>query len=157
MIKKIDVKGFEGYRIEVDTGGLIHRPTLFMDGKPVVEGFFGNKFDLIKKDGTKVPGRWKTQLLGLDTPMLEIENKIYYFVDPNPWYVMLWSALPVLLLTRDLLWGTLFGLVGFSINMRVFHKEWTTWRKVLVSGAVTIGWVLFFLLTEPVFLFPLPK
>jgi hypothetical protein len=155
MIKKIDIKGFEAHRIEVNTGGLIFRPTLLVDGIPVVEGLWGNKFNLVKKDGTKVPGRWITQLIGLETPQLEVDNKIYSIVDPNPWYVVLWCALPVLLIFHDLLWGALFGVVGFSINMRLFHSDWPIWKKFLLSSILTIGWISFFVLMEPIILAPL--
>jgi hypothetical protein len=153
MIKQIQLKGFERQKIEINTGGLIFRPALSQNGKVLTEGFWGNNFTLEKDDGVKVIGKWKSQLFGLDIPQLEVENVRYSIVDPLPMYVILWSGLPVLLGTRDLLWGTIFGLLGFSINLHAFHSEWKPWVKYLLTGAISVAWVAVFILFEPIFVF----
>jgi hypothetical protein len=151
MIKKLVLPGFEGQKIEVDTGKFIQRPALLVDGEPVHEGFWGGRFTFSKKDGTRAKGRWKPEMFGLDVPQLEIEGVCYRVVDRLPLYIVYWCALPVLLCMKDLIWGTLFGLMGFSINLYAFHGEWKQWQKFLLTGAITIGWVILFIIFGPIF------
>jgi hypothetical protein len=151
MLKEIQLMGFEKQKVEVETGGVIMRTTLLIDGKLVQEGFWG-KFTLMRDDGTRVNGKWKSRVYGLDIPDLVVEDTTYKVVDPNPFYAIVWSALPVFLYARDFFWGTIFSLVAVYVNLHIFHFEWKTWIKFLVTGAISLGWVGLFFLLEPIIL-----
>lgn len=132
-----NIEGFEGQKIEVNVG-FWSGPKLLVNGEPAPKGNKRGEMVLQRNDGKQVSATWKPQVLGLDVPQLLVDGKPVNLVEPLKWYQWIWGGWPVILLFVGGALGAIAGLVGFSINAKVFRTEMSEALKYVVTGAVSV-------------------
>lgn len=148
----INLHGFEGQRIEVQSAGLLAGPKLLVNGQPAAKGPKRGQMSLRRDDGREVVAAWKLQFMGLDVPQLTVDGQTITVAEPLPWYVWAWSALPILLLFIGGALGGIAGAVGFSINTSIFRSSWPAVVKFGLSAVVSIGAVITYVVLAALFL-----
>ncbi len=131
-----NIEGFEGQNIEVNIG-FWSGPKLLINGNPAQKGNKRGEMILQRNDGREVIAIWKPQFSGLDVPQLSVDGKIVILVEPLTWYQLVWGGWPVILLFIGGLLGAIAGVVGFSINAKVFRSGMNDIMKYVVSGIVS--------------------
>jgi hypothetical protein len=132
-----NIEGFEGQKIEVNIG-FWSGPKLLVNGEPAPKGNKRGEMVLQRNDGKRVTATWKPQVLGLDVPQLLVDGKTVNLVEPLKWYQWIWGGWPVVLLFVGGALGAIAGLVGFSINAKIFRTEMSEVMKYVVTGAVSV-------------------
>jgi hypothetical protein len=139
MTTQIELEGFEGQMIEVKPPGFLSAAKLLLNGQNAPKGPKRGQMLLHKNDGTEVIASWQPSMMGLDMPKLVVDGDVIEIVKPLEWYEMVWGALPILLVFLGGLLGAVAGIIGFSINTKVFRSELNTAVKFLITGAVSLG------------------
>jgi hypothetical protein len=137
----VNIEGFEGQQIEVNVG-FWSGPKLLVNGEPAPKGNKRGEMVLQRNDGRQVVATWKPQILGLDVPQLLVDGKAVNLIEPLKWYQWIWGGWPVVLLFVGGALGAIAGLVGFSINAKIFRTEMSEVLKYVVTGAVSVLAVL---------------
>lgn len=131
------IEGFEGQQIEVNVG-FWSGPKLLVNGQPAPKGQKRGEMVLQRNDGRQVVASWKPQALGFDVPQLVVDGKAVNLVEPLKWYQWVWGGWPVLLLFFGGALGAIAGVLGFSINAKIFRTEMSEVLKYVVTGAVSV-------------------
>ena len=132
-----NIEGFEGQNIEVNIG-FWTGPKLLVNGNPAQKGSKRGEMVLQRNDGKQVVATWKPQFLGLDVPQLNVDGKTITLVEPLKWYQWVWGGWPVFLLFVGGALGAIAGMIGFSINAKIFRTEMSDVLKYVVSGVVSV-------------------
>lgn len=132
-----NIEGFEGQRIEVNVG-FWSGPKLLVNGEPAPKGQKRGEMVLQRNDGRQVIASWKPQILGFDVPQLVVDGKAVNLVEPLKWYQWVWGGWPVILVFVGGALGAVAGVLGFSINARVFRTEMSEILKYVITGAVSV-------------------
>ncbi len=127
--------GFEGQQIAVQAAGFLAGPKLLVNGQPAAKGPKRGQMLLRRNDGRAVIATWKAQLI--DVPQLVVDGQTVHVVAPLPWYVWLWSGLPFLLVFLGGAVGAFVGLIGFSVNAKIFRSTWPMLAKFAVTAVVS--------------------
>ena len=147
MNYKIEIEGFEGKNIEVQPAGFFSGYKLYLNREPAQKGPKRGQMVLHKNDGTALIATWKPQVLGLDVPQLLVDGKTITIVDPLTWYEYLWNGLPIFLVFQGGAIGAMVGMVGFSINTKIFRSSRSLFSKYALTAAVSVGtFILYFIL-----------
>ncbi len=131
-----NIEGFEGQNIAVEVS-FWSGPKLMINGGTAPKGSKRGEMLLQRNDGQQAVASWRQQFLGLDVPQLVVDGKIVKLVEPLRWYQYVWGGLPVLLIFGGGALGAIAGLIGFSINIRVFRTGPNSAMRYVVSGAVS--------------------
>jgi hypothetical protein len=149
MSYKVHMEGFEGQDIEVKTS-FWSGPKLLVNGQPAPKGSKRSEM-LQSNDGKQVVARWKPQFMGLDVPQLVVDDKVMNLVEPLKWYEWVWGGLPLALVFVGGALGAVAGIVGVSINAKVFRKEMNSVLKYVVSSVVSILAVIAYFIAATLF------
>ncbi|MEM2568206.1 MAG: hypothetical protein QXH20_07045 [Candidatus Bathyarchaeia archaeon] len=147
---KVNIPGFEGQDIEVKTS-FWSGPKLLVNGQPAPKGSKRGEMLLQSNDGTQVIAKWKPRFMGLDVPQLIVDDKVINLVEPLKWYQWIWSGLPIVLVFVGGALGAIAGIIGFTINAKVFRTEMNGILKYVVSGAVSILAVVVYFIAAMLF------
>lgn len=147
---KVNIPGFEGQDIEVKTS-FWSGPKLLVNGQPASKGSKRGEMLLQSNDGTQVIAKWKPRFMGLDVPQLIVDDKVINLVEPLKWYQWIWSGLPIVLVFVGGALGAIAGIIGFTINAKVFRTEMNGILKYVVSGAVSILAVVVYFIAAMLF------
>lgn len=150
MSYRANIDGFEGQNIEV-TVSFWSGPKLLINGEPAQKGSKRGEMILQRNDGKQVIANWKQQVLGLDVPQLIVDGKTTNLVEPLKWYQLVWGGLPALLVFVGGALGAIAGMIGFSINTKIFRTEMNDVLKYLVSGAVSVLSVIAYFIAALIF------
>jgi hypothetical protein len=150
MSYKANIDGFEGQNIEAAVG-FWSGPKLLVNGEPVQKGSKRGEMILQRNDGKQVIATWKQQILGLDIPQLIVDGKTTNLVEPLKWYQLVWGGLPALLVFMGGALGAIAGIIGFSINTKIFRTDMHDVLKYLVSGAVSVLSVIAYFIAALIF------
>jgi hypothetical protein len=134
----MQLPGFEGQTLQVQPAGLFAGPRLLVNGQPARPGLERGHLVLRRNDGREVIAAWKPQLLGLDVPRLVVDGQLVEVAPPLPWYVWLWSGLPILLILVGGALGTLAGFVAFVINMKLFRTRLPRPLQFVLTALVSL-------------------
>ena len=137
MQKQIELEGFEGQRIEIQTGGIFTGIKLFVDGEPPRRGPKRGEMLLQKTNSDEVLAHWQPVLLGFDLPKLVVDGDAIDLVPPLKPHEVAWSALPILLIFLGGAFGALVGVLGYSNNTKVFRSERSPAVKYLLTAAIS--------------------
>ena len=137
MIYKVNIDGFEGQVIEIKTSFFVS-PKLLVNGQPAPKGSKRGEMLLKSNDGAEVVAKWKPQLIGFDVPQLVVNDKVISVVEPIKWYQAVWSGLSLILVFIGGALGAILGLIGFTVNIRIFRTEMNGALKYLVSAIVSV-------------------
>jgi hypothetical protein len=132
-----NIEGFEGQNIEVSSS-FWSGPKLLVNGEAASKGSKRGEMTLQRNDGKKVIAGWKPQVLGLDVPQLIVDGKVTKLVEPLKWYQLVWSGLPALLVFMGGALGAVAGIIGFSINTKIFRTDMNDVLKYIVSAVVSV-------------------
>jgi hypothetical protein len=150
MSYKANIDGFEGQNIEAAVG-FWSGPKLLVNGEPAQKGSKRGEMILQRNDGKQVLATWKQQILGLDIPQLIVDGKTTNLVEPLKWYQLVWGGLPALLVFMGGALGALAGIIGFSINTKIFRTEMHDVLKYLACGAVSVLSVIAYFIAALIF------
>lgn len=137
MSYKVNIEGFEGQDIEVKMS-FWSGPKLLVNGQLAPKGSKRGEMLLQSNNGKQVVARWKRRFMGLDVPQLVVDDKVINLVEPLKWYQWVWSGLPIALVFVGGALGAIAGIIGFTINAKVFRTEMNSVLKYVVSGVVSI-------------------
>jgi hypothetical protein len=134
----VTLTGFEGQRVEVVPPGLVSGAKLLVNGQPAAAGPKRGQMLLLRDDGSQVIATWKPSALGFDVPKLVVDNQVVTVAVPLKWYQWAWAALPILLVFLGGAIGALCGIVGFSVNARIFRSGMNGVAKFAVTAVVSV-------------------
>jgi hypothetical protein len=140
----VQLPGFEGQTVEVQSGGLFSGAKLFVNGKQVGKGPKRGELLLTDSYGSKVIATWRNNFL--DVPNLFMEGKIIRVVEPLKWYEWLWNGLPVALIFIGGALGGALGFLAVSINMSIFRSQHDPILKYSITGVVSFITVVVYLI-----------
>lgn len=152
MRYKIEIEGFEGQNIEIETAGFFSGFKIFVNGVLAPKGNKRGEVILRKNDGSISIATWKQQMLGLDFPQLAVDGKIIKIVEPLKWYEYIWNGLPILLIFTGGFIGAFFGVIGFSSNIKIFRSTISTPFKFISTALVSGLTVVIYLITVALFM-----
>jgi hypothetical protein len=136
----VKIEGFEGHHLAVTSDELISNPKLLIDGQPAPNGQKRGEFILYKNNGAKVIAQFTSAALGFDpVPRLSIDGKAIQIMEPLDWFEWVWSGIPLILFLTSGLLGTLFGILAFAFNVRVFRSQRSSLEKLLLTALISIG------------------
>lgn len=134
----VTIDGFDGQMIEVQSAGMLSGPKLMVNGVEAPKGPKRGQFTLTRSDGSEAIASWKAGLGSLGgIPQLSIDGQVIDVVEPVPWYAMVWSALPLVLIALGGAIGAVVGLIAFTSNMRLFRGEQSTAVKFALTAVIT--------------------
>lgn len=132
-----NIEGFEGQKIEVNTS-MWTGSKLLINGVPAPKGNKRGEMLLQRNDGKQVIATWKTQSLGFDVPQLVVDGKVITLAAPLKWYQWVWGGWPILIAVAGGALGAVTGLIGLSINVRIFRSDLSEVMKYVVTGIVSV-------------------
>jgi len=140
----VEIPGFEGQTVEVESGGLFSRAKLFINGRQVPKGPKRREMLLTDSYGSKVIASWRNNFL--DVPNLFIEGKLIRVVPPLKWYEWIWNGLPILLIFLGGAVGGALGAVAVAINISIFRSQQDAILKYSITGVVSFVAVVLYLI-----------
>lgn len=144
------IEGFEGQNIEVKTS-MWTGTKMFINGEKAPKGPHRGTMSLTRNDGRVVTARWIPQMMGFDTPQLEVDGKNYLLTQPLKWYEMLLSAMPIVLVFIGGLLGAIIGILAFGANAAIFRSGMNKVVKVLLALLIIVVAVIVYLVVATVF------
>ena len=137
MQHSIQVEGFEGRRLTVESSGWLSGPRLTIDGQPAPKGPKRGQFLLPRNDGVVVIAQLRGVFVD-PIPQITIDGKPIKIAEPLPWYVWAWSGLPLVLLFIGGALGGGLGAAAMTINGRIFRADLHTALKFAFTGLVSL-------------------
>ncbi|RME11548.1 MAG: hypothetical protein D6802_06535 [Ardenticatenia bacterium] len=150
MIYKVDIDGFAGQDIEVKTS-FWSGPKLFVNRRLAPKGSKRGEMLLQSNDGKRVVARWKQQFMGLDVPQLVVDEKVINLAEPLKWYQWVWGGLPLAITFVGGALGAIAGIIGFTINAKVFRTDMNSALKYVLSAVVSISSVVAYFIAATLF------
>ena len=120
----VEIPGFEGQTVDVQSGGLFSSAKLFVNGRQIGKG----------------PKRREMRLTD------SYGSKVIRVVEPLKWYEWIWNALPV---TLVFIGGALGGALGFlavAVNISVFRSQQDGILKYSITAVVSFLAVVLYLI-----------
>jgi len=140
MEHTVKIEGFEGHHLAVTSDGLISNPKLLIDDQPAPNGQRRGEFILHKNNGSIVIAQVTSTALGFDpVPRLSIDGKTIQILEPLDRFEWVWSGIPLILFLTSGLLGTLFGILAFAFNVRVFRTQRSNLEKFLLTALISIA------------------
>lgn len=148
----VNLLGFEGQTIEVQSAGFFAGPKLLVNGKPAAKGKKRGEMVLQRNDGREVIATWKPQMLGFDMSQLVVDGQAIQLAEPLKWYQLLWSGLPLLLIFGGGALGGATGAIAMFINTGIFRSNMNGLVKFLITGGISIlAGVVYFVVASLLF------
>lgn len=140
----VNLEGFEGQKIEVQPAGVWSSAKLFVNGLEPRQGPKRGEMILTRNDGKEVVAKWQSAFL--DVPKLVVENKVINVAKPLTWYEWIWNGWPIVLIFGGGLLGGLFGGAALALNLAVFRSQQNTLLRYVLTGAISFGAVIAYLI-----------
>ncbi len=140
----VNVEGFEGRLLFIETAGWFTGPKLLLDGQPAPKGPKRGQLLLRRNDSVDVVAQLRGVIVD-PIPQLVVDGKPIKIAEPLPWYVWAWSALPLTLLFLGGALGGGLGALAMTVNGRVFRTDLHGALKFAVTGAISIMTTVVFL------------
>lgn len=137
MKYNVNLQGFEGQTIEVQSQGMLSGAKLLVNGKPASKGTKRGEMLLQRNDGREVVAKFQTAFL--DVSKLEVDGQIIQVVEPLKWYEWAWNALPLLIAFIGGMIPFLIGFAAFSINATLFRSQKNTLAKYGLTALVSFA------------------
>jgi hypothetical protein len=140
----IAVSGCEGQQIELSISFWTGEKIL-VNGVKAPKGKHRLEYILTRNDGTQTTALLKRQAIGLDVPSVMVDGQEIRVVVPLKWYQWVWLAVPMAILIGSGLAGAILGVIGISVNTRVFRENANPVLNYVLTGLVTgLLYLLFF-------------
>lgn len=140
----VNLQGFEGQTIEVQSQGMLSGAKLLVNGKPASKGTKRGEMLLQRNDGREVIAKFQPAFL--DVPKLELDGQTIQVVEPLKWYEWAWNGIPLLIVFLGGMIPFLIGFAAFSINATLFRSQSNTLAKYGLTALVSFGALAFLLL-----------
>jgi hypothetical protein len=152
MLHPVQLEGFEGQTIQVQSPGFLSGTKLLVNGQPATQAKQRGQMLLRRNDGREVIATWKSQGLGFDMPSLIVDGKPVEIVPPLMLTQWFWAALPLFLVFVGGALGGITGFIAFAINARVFRTDMNILLKFLVTGLISALAVIIYFIGATLFL-----
>jgi hypothetical protein len=139
----VHAEGFEGRQLIIESAGFFSGPRLLLDGQPASKGPKRGQLLLRRNDGSDVIAQLRGVFVD-PIPQVTIDGKTIKIAEPLPWYVWLWSGLPIVLLFIGGALGAGLGVAAMMVNGRVFRANMHVALKFALTGAISLVTVLIF-------------
>jgi hypothetical protein len=146
----VNLDGFDGQEIVLESGGLLRGSRLLVDGKPAKKGNQRGQFVLTDNNGFKVPVYKKHAFLD-PIPRLVVDDEEYRFVEPLTAFQWIWCGIPLILIFIGGAIGGLIGGVAFWLNTHVFRSETSGLEKYVLVGLISLIAFLAYLIIAALF------
>jgi len=134
----VKIEGFEGHHLAVTSDEFISNPQLLIDGQPAPSGQKRGEFILQRSNGTEANAQLTSSYLGFDpVPRLSVDGKIIQIMEPLERIAWVWSGIPLILFFVGRILGTLFGILAFAYNVRVFRSQRSSREKYLLTALIS--------------------
>ena len=137
MNYSVNLQGFEGQTIELQTPGMLSGPKLLVNGKRASKGEKRGEMLLRRNDGKEVVVKFQPTFL--DVPKLQVDGQSIQVVEPLKWYEWVWNGLPLLIVFLGGMMPFLIGFAAFSINATLFRSQKNTLAKYGLTALVSFG------------------
>lgn len=148
MKYQINLRGFEGKTIEVQSPGLLSGSKLLLNGKPAPRGAKRGEMLLRRNDGKDVPVRFKGFFL--DVPDLVVDDEVVQVVQPLKLYEWAWVCLPLLIVFGGWTMPLIIAFVAISLNLSLFRRGESRLAKFGLTGLVSVCALALFLVLSAV-------
>ena len=139
----VPAEGFEGRQLVVESAGLFSGPRLMLDGRPASKGPKRGQLLLRRNDGVDVIAQLRGVFVD-PIPQVTVDGKRIKIAEPLPWYVWVWSGLPIVLLFMGGALGAGLGMAAMMINGRIFRTNVHGALKFAITGAISLVTTLLF-------------
>src|SRR5262245_29958906 len=139
----VPAEGFEGRQLIVESAGWFAGPRLRLDGLPAPKGPKRGQFLLRRNDGSSVTAQIRGVLID-PVPQVVIDGKTIKLAEPLPWYVWVWSGLPLVLLFLGGALGGGLGALAMTINGRIFRSDMNSALKFIITAVLSMMTVIIF-------------
>jgi hypothetical protein len=139
----VHAEGFEGRQLIVESSGFFSGPRLMLDGQPASKGPKRGQLLLRRNDGVDVIAQLRGVFVD-PIPQVTVDGKTIKIAEPLPWYIWLWSGLPIVLLFIGGALGGGLGAAAMMINGRVFRTDMHGGLKFALTGAISLVTTLVF-------------
>ncbi len=139
----VHAEGFEGRQLVVESAGFFAGPRLMLDGQPASKGPKRGQLLLRRNDGVAVIAQLRGVFVD-PIPQVTVDGKKIKIAEPLPWYVWIWSGLPLVLLFMGGALGGGLGAVAMTINGRIFRADMHGALKFAITGAISLVATLVF-------------
>ena len=133
----VNLQGFEGQTIEVQSQGLLSGARLLVNGKSAPKGTKRGEMLLRRNDGREVIAKFQTAFL--DVPKLHVDDQVIQVAEPMKWYEWVWNAIPLLIVFLGGIIPFLIGFAAFSINTTLFRSQKSTLAKYGLTALVSFA------------------
>lgn len=133
----VNLQGFEGQAIELQTQGMLSGPKLLVNGKSASKGAKRGEMLLRRNDGREVIAKFQSAFL--DVPKLQVDGQTIQVVEPLKWYEWAWNGIPLLIVFLGGMMPFLIGFAAFSINATLFRSQKNTLAKYGLTALVSFG------------------
>jgi hypothetical protein len=147
----VELPGFEGRHIVVQTPGFFSSAKLLIDGQPALQGSKRGQLLLRRNDGTEALVQLKPTNIVDPVPKVIVDGQTFTVAEPLKWYQYVWAGLPFALIFVGGLLGGLCGGFAMVINGRVFRSALNPAAKYLLTGLVTIAAAFVFIVLATAF------
>lgn len=133
----VDIPGFEGQTIEVESRGMLSGAKLRVNGKLASKGEKRGEMLLQRNDGREVITKFQPAFL--DVPRLEVDGQTIQVTEPLKWYEWVWNGIPLLIVFLGGMIPALIGFAAFSINTTLFRSQKNALAKYGLTALVSFG------------------
>ena len=146
----IELAGFEGQEVAVETAGLLKGARISVDGKPAAKGSKRDQYLIYDNNGFKVVVQLKQSLFD-PIPKLVVDGQLVRLAKPLNALQWIWSAIPAVLLFIGGAIGGGIGVGAFWINLRVIRSEMGAFEKFILSGMISAIAIILYLVAATIF------
>lgn len=139
----INLSGFEGQKLEVQSPGIFAGAKLLVDGEPAPKGKKWGEMTLHRNDGKEVVARFQGGFM--DVPRLNVDGNVIQIVEPLKWYQWIWNALPLVIVVGGGAIPFLIAFLAFTLNLSQFRNRQSSLAKYSITGAITLGAIVLYL------------
>lgn len=136
MRYQINLRGFEGQTIEVQSPGLLTGAKLFINGELAPRGAKSGHMVLRRNDGKDVNVQFRGFFL--DVPDLVVDDEIVQVVEPLEWFEWVWNCLPLLIVIIGRIIPLIIAFVAISLNLSLFRRGESRLAKFGLTGLVSV-------------------
>ena len=133
----IEIDGFDGRDIFVETQGLFSGPRLFIDGHQATKGPKPKEFVLVRNDGAEVTGKFRFMFLD-PLPPLTIAGQRVKVTEPLKWHEWAWIGWPIILVFAGGAVGGGLGASAAYVNARVFRSGAGFLTRYAATGMISL-------------------
>lgn len=148
MQLEVQHHAFKEQRLAVETAGWFRGPRLFLNGAVVPKQ--KRRYTVTADSGTAVTIQLKYNYLD-PIPKVKIGEEMAELASPLKWYEYVWIGIPIVLVFAGGAIGGLVGALSANASGRIFRSDRSSLAKYGLSGVITLGAFVVFLVLAAVF------